>query len=145
MQLESSLASFAIPTSIRIVESIFDSMKGKSVPADSSLPSVFEFIVRNRQTIAIGDLLTLDTIAAPAPGYTGPVDVVLGENDMAFCRGDCTTPTDQSAAVQPVLYPNAGAGSSHFLVPGAGHLIYAHFGARAAWDHQLNFLKANGL
>lgn len=122
-------------------------MKEKSVPADSPFPPppVFEFIVRNRQTIAIGDLLTLDTIAAPAPGYTGPVDVVLGANDMAFCRGDCTTPTDQSAAVQPILYPNAGAGSSHFLVPGAGHLINAHFGAHAAWDHQLNFLKANGL
>ena len=144
MRLESSLAFFAIPTSIRIVESIFASMKRKSVPADSPFPPVFEVIVRNRQTIAIGDLLTLDTIAAPAPGYTGPVDVVLGGNDMAFCRGDCTTPTDQSAAVQPILYPNAGAGSSHFLVPGAGHLINAHFGARAAWDHQLNFLKANG-
>lgn len=66
---------------------------------------------------------------------------------MPFCRGDCTKPTDQSATVQPILYPNAkkdGAGSAHFLAPGTGHLINAHLNARKAWEHQLGFLKGNG-
>ena len=114
--------------------------------ADPPFPlAVFDLVFRTRETVTIGDLFTLDRIAAPVPNYTGPIDVVLGENDSVFCRDDCTKPADQSAAVQPVLFPNTKVPSSHFLVPGAGHLINAHFTAGAAWDHQLKFLKANGL
>lgn len=105
---------------------------------------VFLTTVLDKQTTSVGELLTIGTIVAPSPAFTGPVDVVLGENDLIFCGGNCTSPTDQSAAVQPAFYPNAAAGSQHFLAPGAGHNINAHFSAKASWDHQTNFLKMNG-
>ncbi|KAL8725346.1 MAG: hypothetical protein Q9166_007406 [cf. Caloplaca sp. 2 TL-2023] len=108
-------------------------------------PRIFDITVRDKQTNNIGELLTLGTIVAPSPDFTGPVDVVLGEKDLVFCGGDCARPADQSAAVQPVFYPNAAAGSRHFLAPGAGHSINAHYSAPAAWNHQLSFLRANGL
>lgn len=107
--------------------------------------SVFYITFRDRETNAIGEILTIGTVLAPSPRFIGPVDVVLGENDQVFCGGNCSTPTDQSAVFRPVFYPNAAAGSSSFLVPGTGHSINAHFGARASWDHQLDFLKANGI
>lgn len=106
--------------------------------------SVFQITYNDRQTNAIGEILTLGAVLAPSPRFIGPVDVVLGENDQVFCGSNCSTPTDLSAAFQPVFYPNAAAGYSHFLVPGTGHSINAHFGARASWDHQLDFLKENG-
>lgn len=106
---------------------------------------VFEITVADKDTNAIGELLTLGAVVAPSPRFTGPVDVVVGQNDLIFCGGDCRVPTDQSAAVQPVFYPNAALGSAHFIVPGTGHSINAHYGARASWNHQLKFLKSNEL
>ncbi|CAL8578033.1 hypothetical protein XPA_003835 [Xanthoria parietina] len=106
--------------------------------------SVFEATVQDKQTTSIGELLTIGTIVAPSPAFTGPVDVVLGENDLVFCGGNCASPVDQSAAVQPLFYPNAAAGSRHYLAAGAGHSVNAHFSAKAAWAHQIDFLKLNG-
>ena len=111
----------------------------------TNISLVFEAMVLGKETNCIGELLTLGSFVAPSPNFTGPVDVVLGENDLVFCGGDCSSPTDQSAAVQPLFYPNAAAGSRHFLAPGAGHVINAHFSAKASWDHQFEFLKVNGL
>lgn len=101
--------------------------------------------MNDKEPNALGEFLTLGTVVAPSPAFTGPVDVVLGQNDMIFCGGDCMFPTDQSAAVQPAFYPNAAPGSTHFIVPGAGHIINAHYGAKASWEHQLEFLRTNGL
>ncbi|KAL8634718.1 MAG: hypothetical protein Q9228_007704 [Teloschistes exilis] len=106
--------------------------------------AVFDITVQDKDTNTIGELLTLGSIVAPSPGFTGPVDVVLGENDLVFCGGNCSIPTDQSAAVQPLFYPNAAAGSSHYLAPGAGHSINAHFSRQDAWNQQFEFLRSNG-
>ncbi|KAL8707005.1 MAG: hypothetical protein Q9201_000053 [Fulgogasparrea decipioides] len=108
-------------------------------------PKILEATVRDKETNSIGELLTIGTIVAPSPAFTGPVDVVLGENDLVFCGGNCAMPVDQAAAVQSLFYPNAAAGSRHYLAAGAGHSINAHFSAKAAWAHQLDFLKFNGL
>ncbi|KAL8726651.1 MAG: hypothetical protein Q9181_005965 [Wetmoreana brouardii] len=123
----------------------FSHFVGVGHSAGSTVIQVFEATVRDKDTNSIGELLTLGTIVAPSPAFTGPVDVVLGENDLIFCGGNCATPVDQAAAVQPLFYPNASAGSRHYLAAGAGHSINAHFSAKAAWAHQLDFLKLNGL
>lgn len=81
---------------------------------------------------------------SPSPQFTGPVDVVLGQNDYFFCGGDCKYPSDQSAAVVPAFYPAAGKGSQHYLVPGAGHLINAHVSAPQGFDQMTAFLRSNG-
>ncbi len=100
--------------------------------------------VANKQTQTFGELLTLGTIIAPSTLFTGPVDVVLGENDLVFCGGDCTKPQDQSAMVAPVFYPAAKI-SQHYIVPGAGHVIFAHYSVQKAFDQMTAFLQANGL
>lgn len=111
----------------------------------TNMPLVFEAMVLDKEINCIGELLTLRSFVGPSPDFTGPVDVVLGQNDFVFCGRDCSSPTDHSAAVQPLFFPNAAAGSQHFLAPGAGHAINAHFSAKASWDHQFDFLSANGL
>ena len=99
--------------------------------------------VGNKQTQTFGELLTLGSIVAPSTQYTGPVDIVLGENDLVFCGGDCTQPQDQSALVAPVFYP-AASSSQHYIVPGAGHSIFAHYSASKAFNQMLSFLHTNG-
>ena len=103
---------------------------------------VFEMQVAKKQTQTLGNLLTFQNIPSQALNFSGPVDVVLGENDYVFCGGDCNYPTDQSVAVVPAYYP-AATRSQHFLVPGAGHVINAHYAAPDAFGHMIGFLQAN--
>ena len=98
-----------------------------------------------KQTYTLGEFITLTKVIAPAPAFTGPIDVVLGQGDLIFCQGDCDYPTDQSRVVKPALYPAASAGSQNYLVPGTGHGINLHFTAQSAFKQIQAFVKANGL
>ncbi|KAI4184799.1 MAG: hypothetical protein L6R41_004498 [Letrouitia leprolyta] len=107
-------------------------------------PQILAIALGNKQTQTFGELFTLGSIVAPSPQFHGPVDVLLGENDLVFCGGDCTKPQDQSVLVAPLFYP-AASGSQHYIVPGAGHNIFAHHSAREAFAQMIEFLKTNGL
>lgn len=72
------------------------------------------------------------------------MNVVLGENDLVFCGGDCTQPENQSAKVQSVFYPNAAAGSQYFIAKGSGHVIAAHMSAGESFVQMIRFLRTNG-
>ena len=104
---------------------------------------MFQTFVNEKDTQTLGELLTLGSIVAPSAEFTGPVDVVLGQNDLVFCGGDCEAPVDQTLPVIAVFYPRASA-SSHFIAQGAGHVINGHYSASSSWQHQLQFLSQNG-
>ncbi|MCJ1472372.1 hypothetical protein MMC13_001019 [Lambiella insularis] len=106
--------------------------------------SIFNAQFATRETVSLGEILTLTDVYVPSANFTGPVDVVLGQNDFLFCGGDCTYPTDFSALVQPALYPSALGVSQHFLVPNCGHAINTHLAAPQAFAQMLAFLAANG-
>ncbi|MCJ1422750.1 hypothetical protein MMC29_000630 [Sticta canariensis] len=108
-------------------------------------PKIFRLQVADKETIAIGKLLTSKGIIGPSLNFTGPVDVILGENDFPTCGGDCFIPSDQSALVTPAFYPAASKGSQHYLVPHAGHNFNAHYAAPKAFAQMIHFLKKNGI
>ncbi len=114
-------------------------------PITDPPPLVFALEASRKQTNALGETFTLAPTYAPATAYTGPVDIVNGQNDYFYCGGDCTYPTDQAAAAIPAFFPKAGKGSQSFLAPGAGHNVNAHFSAPKAFQQMLAFLKANGI
>lgn len=105
----------------------------------------FEQQVANKQTNTLGILLTLGGIIATSAEFTGPVDVVNGENDLVFCGGNCLYPTDQNKAVLAVFYPAALSGSQTYIATGAGHSIAAHKSGPDSFAHMIGFLRANGL
>ncbi len=98
-----------------------------------------------KQTLTFGELFTLGQVGGPATAFTGPVDVVDGENDWPFCQGNCNVPTDQAAAVKAILYPAASAGSQSYIAKGAGHALNMHYSATAAFQQIQSFVKTNGL
>lgn len=106
---------------------------------------VFTAQYARKQPYAIGQLLTVLDIFAPAPNFTGPIDVVLGQFDFVFCLGDCSAPTDKAAAVKAAFYPAASAGSQSYLVPNSGHILNAHIEAPLVFAQMIAFLKSNGL
>lgn len=107
--------------------------------------TAFNLQVANKQTNTLGVLLTLGAVVAEAPEFTGPVDVVLGENDFVFCGGNCTYPENQAALVESTFYPNAASGSQYYLAAGSGHAIAAHKSASASFQHMIDFLQSNGI
>ncbi|KAK9343381.1 catalytic protein [Lipomyces starkeyi] len=107
-------------------------------------PKILALDEATKQTLTIGEAFTLTSPIMPAQGFTGPVDVVLGEYDMSFCQANCYVPGDQSLMVQPALYPAASNGSQAYIVRGVGHAINLHFEANNAFVHIQNFIKTNG-
>ncbi|KAL6717766.1 hypothetical protein ACLMJK_003851 [Lecanora helva] len=105
-------------------------------------PKILKVMVDNKQIQTLGELLTLDTIAAPSTQFRGFVFVILGENDLVSCGGDCTQPQDQAALVAPTLYPTAFL-SRHSIISGAGHALFAHYAFLEAFAVVNDFLRSN--
>jgi len=95
-------------------------------------------------TFTIGELFTNSMFVSPAPQFTGPIDVVDGENDLPFCQSNCLAPTNKAAEVKGALYPAASAGSQYYIAKGAGHGLNLHFVAPQAYQHIFSFIAANG-
>lgn len=107
--------------------------------------NAFQQQVANKQTNTLGILLTLGGIIAPSTQFTGPVDVVNGENDLVFCGGNCLYPTDQNKAVLDIFYPAASTGSQTYIAVGSGHSIAAHNSGPDSFAQMIKFLQANSL
>lgn len=108
-------------------------------------PSTFSSLNSKKQTFTIGEFFTLGGPVAPATAFTGPVQIVNGQNDFIFCRSDCGYPTDMGAQVLPILFPAAAESSTSYLAPGTGHGINAHTTAPQTYTQMLGFIKAAGL
>jgi hypothetical protein len=115
--------------------------------ADTSKPApVFALQASNKQTNAIGETFTLGPAYAPATSFTGPVDIVNGQNDYFYCGGDCSYPTNQAVAALAAYFPSASKqGSQTFLAPLCGHNVNSHYSAGKAFEQMLAFLKTNGI
>ena len=98
----------------------------------------------SKQTVTIGELLTLSGVVKPAPKFTGVVDVVNGAYDIPFCLGNCMYPTDLGAAVPKMLYPKA-AKSATYMADDCGHGINLHKVPPKAFTQIQKFIKENNL
>lgn len=133
----------ALPSGYQVVNSaVGDQTAFYRYPNFSA--SLFEFLDAEKQTFTFGEFFTLTGPVAPAEAYTGPVDIVNGQNDYIFCSSDCGNPSDLGAVALARLFPVAAAGSTSFLVPGTGHGINAHTTAPQAYAQMLAFVKASG-
>ncbi|KAF2732222.1 alpha/beta-hydrolase [Polyplosphaeria fusca] len=106
--------------------------------------TIFRKQFDTRQTTVFGELLTFNSVVAPQPAYTAPVDVVLGQQDYIFCQANCSYPKDQAQTFVNALFP-ASRSKSTFLQPNSGHLIAQHYTAGKGFAHSLEFLKSNSL
>ncbi|KAL9114738.1 MAG: hypothetical protein Q9227_001417 [Pyrenula ochraceoflavens] len=106
-------------------------------------PAVLDLAESVKQTISLGEFLTT-AVLFTAKSFTGPIDVVNGENDLPNCFGNCLLPVNKAAAVKAALYPAASNESSWYLAPHTGHGLNFHYTANAAYEHILNFIKKNG-
>jgi len=100
----------------------------------------------NKGTVTIGEFFSLMASTMPAKNYTNPVAVVNGANDLPFCFGNCSYPTNQLTPVFTALYPNVPMNrTGSYMAPTTGHGVNLHYTAEAAYSYIMTFLKGNGL
>ncbi|KAF1992802.1 hypothetical protein P154DRAFT_504419 [Amniculicola lignicola CBS 123094] len=105
-------------------------------------PAILNLAEATKQVFTLGELFSIK--AQVSVNFTGPIDVVNGEFDLPNCHGNCKVPYNKAAAAKDVFYPNASNGSSWYLSAVAGHGLNFHYSAPAAYEHILDFVKANG-
>lgn len=107
-------------------------------------PSILNLAEGTKGTVTIGELLSMSAAGGPAMNFTGPITVVNGVEDLPFCTGNCSYPTDLAAAVRGTLYPMAKNTSSSYLAPTCGHGLNLHYAAGAAYDFIQDFVRSEG-
>ena len=111
--------------------------------APSFDPAVLNLAEATKQSMTLGEFLANGALVA-STNFTGPIDVVNGENDIPNCLGNCLLPDNKAAAVKDLLYPAASNTSSWYIAPETGHGLNFHYTAPMAYEHILNFIKTNG-
>lgn len=97
-------------------------------------------------TVALGEYLTAGLTVAPAPAFRGPLAVVDGHEDLGFCFGNCSYPTNLLAEVAAKLYPGVAEDDiATYAAPDAGHGLNFHYSAAGAFAFIQEFLKSRGV
>jgi pimeloyl-ACP methyl ester carboxylesterase len=107
---------------------------------------LLKFAEDNKQPMTIGELLTITGLPAKS-NFTGPVYVIDGANDVAFCGGDCLNAGGKAASIPAgvnMIFPLASAFSA-YVHPNTGHAINLHYNATGAYKQINDFLGAHGL
>lgn len=109
-------------------------------------PAILYKAEATKGSVTFGELFTTTAVTRPAKEYTRPVAVVNGNNDLPFCFGNCSYPTNQAAAVQPALYRGvAAADFGTHLAPVTGHGLNLHYSAEASYKYIQDFINQHGL
>lgn len=100
----------------------------------------------NKGTVTLGEYFTAGRTVAPAPGFRGPLAVVDGLEDMGFCFGNCSYPTNLLAEVAAKLYPGVAENdTATYAAPDAGHGLNFHYSAAGAFEFIQEFLRSRGV
>lgn len=92
----------------------------------------------------LGQFFTQNAVTQPAANFTGPVAIVNGAEDLPFCTGNCTYPSDKTAAPLKMLFPHA-CNTTSMNVPDSGHGINLQYNALNAYVFINQFLLDNGI
>ena len=88
----------------------------------------------------------MSRLGITAKDFYGSLQVIIGVNDYPFCGGDCMSPEDQAALLQPHSFPSANQNMSEsVLIPNAGHNLNAHYNAGMTFTKMLDFVRKVGL
>ena len=106
-------------------------------------PGLLEFSEVNKQPATIGELMTQGGVPKLS-NFSGPVFVITGSNDEAFCGGNCYNGSDVSIpAATKDVFPFSRSFDA-FVQPETGHGVNLHYTATEAYQQIHRFLAAHG-
>lgn len=113
-------------------------------------PAILQFSESTKEPLTTGEVLTLGGSPSTVPGFKGPVQVLVGNQDFIFCGGDCMATGDPALVGGSIpggvtkAFPAAKAFEA-YIQPNTGHAINLHYNATAAYKATQEFLIAQGL
>lgn len=99
--------------------------------------TVLEQAYASVQPYTIGEIFTLGTTPNNATNFTGPVQIVTGNNDLIFCGGDCIG--GDILSKEATFFPVA-KNVSTLVPPNAGHALNLHYAAPQAFQDIQTYL-----
>lgn len=94
-------------------------------------------------SVTLGELMTTSAVTGPAQNWTKPVAIVNGANDLPFCFGNCSYPTNHAQDALDMLYKATNL-TGTYLAPTTGHGVNLHYTAVEAYHYIQDFLvKSN--
>ncbi|KAF5667456.1 alpha beta-hydrolase [Fusarium heterosporum] len=129
-------SGYAVQSNLNSIQQIFFK-KGKFEP------ELLEYAERTKETGTVGEFINLNLLQGePGTDFKGPLQYFIGENDYAFCLGDCKDTYD--VEVLKGINPTA-SDISVYLQPGTGHGITLHNNATAGYEVMFSYLASHGL
>ena len=105
------------------------------------------FAEQTKQPVTLGEIFTLANGAPKMSPFTGPVQVVTGQNDNIYCGGDCLATGGVGASIPAAVsanFPDASAFEA-YIQPNTGHGINFHYNSTGAYGVIQNWLLSNNL
>lgn len=106
-------------------------------------PNMLSLADATKGTVTFGELFTTTAVTMPAMNWTKPVAVVNGANDLPFCFGNCSYPTNLAQAALKMLYPATNQ-TGTYLAPSTGHGLNLHYTAVEAYHYIQDFIMNMG-
>lgn len=109
-------------------------------------PKLLDYAYKIRQPNTVGEFVSFPGVLGslrPTAKFKGPVQYMIGENDYAFCRGDCKGTYDVEF-LRRAFYP-AAEKVEVYLQPGTGHGMTFARNASEGYKASLQFLGRYGL
>lgn len=102
---------------------------------------------QTKQPVTPGEIFTLANGAPALNNFTGPVQVVTGDNDAIYCGGNCSNTGGVGASIPAAVSMNFPMASifEAYIQPNAGHGLNFHYNSTGAYHVIQNFLLSNGL
>ncbi|KAG9229822.1 hypothetical protein BJ875DRAFT_521889 [Amylocarpus encephaloides] len=114
-------------------------------------PRALQEDFKNRGVISIGEIATATAGPRAAFGFTGPVLIATGKDDLLFCgtgplgsRADCGNATSGQVANTRDIFPRS-RNFEAYVVPNAGSAWLNHYVAREGIQHVHAWLREVGL
>lgn len=105
-------------------------------------PEILNLAEATKATATFGEFFSISAVTKPAANWTKPVAVVNGNEDLPFCFGNCSAPTNKAEGVFSVLYPHARTTGS-YLARDTGHGLNLHYSAVEAYHYIQDFIGQN--
>jgi hypothetical protein len=117
-------------------------------------PLASNYDYSTRGTVTVGEFVTALLGQLPAPGFTGSIFALTGQEDQIVCcrlptdplvgyRGNCGSGPSSYTAQTRNLYPNAGS-FGYGLVANTGHDMNYHYTAQQTFQIAHDFLSSQG-
>ncbi|KAK2810702.1 hypothetical protein FQN50_002745 [Emmonsiellopsis sp. PD_5] len=106
-------------------------------------PAIEQYNWDNRDAVGLGELVSI-LAGTTETTYAGPVHIIDGELDAAFCtsNGKCAPGRNTAPGNTAPLFPNAKK-FTYDLIPNTGHCLNLHLNAHETFTAAHDFLHEN--